>query len=64
MQSRTDHETVRTCSQTCDFERIAHLVSVAAYAGHALDPEVEGLDGEHGLFKEWHDETSEAAIDV
>ena len=42
----------------------AHLVSVAAYASHALYPEVEGLDGEPGLFKEWHDEASEAAIDV
>ena len=39
-------------------------MSVAAYAGHALHPEVEGLDGEPGLFKEWHDEASEAAVDV
>ena len=39
-------------------------MSIAAYAGHALDPEVKGLDGEPSLFKEWHDEASEAAIDV
>ena len=39
-------------------------MSVAAYAGHALDPEVKGLDGEPSFFKEWHDEASEAAIDV
>ena len=39
-------------------------MSIAAYAGHALHPEIEGLDGEPSLLKEWHDEASETTIDV
>ena len=39
-------------------------MSIAANTSDPLDPEVEGLDGEPRLFKDWHNEASEAAIDV
>lgn len=37
-------------------------MGVAADTSHALDSEIERLDGEAGLFQERHDETAEAAI--
>lgn len=37
---------------------------IAANCSHALHTEVEWLNGESSLLKEWHDEASKAAIDM
>ena len=42
----------------------AHLVSVAADGGDALDPEIKRCDWETCLLEEGHDEAAQAAVDM
>lgn len=37
---------------------------IAADACHAFEPKIEDVAREAGLLEEWHDETSQAAVDV